>query len=82
MGQEAEAEARLRAFEGFTIDERLLAGAAADHIVLHCLPAHRGEEVSADVVDGPRSRIWPQAENRMHAARGLLWWLMEQDVGR
>lgn len=78
MGQEAEAEARRAAFEGYTIDQRLLEGAAADHIVLHCLPAHRGEEVAAEVVDGPRSRIWPQAANRMHAARGLLWWLMER----
>jgi ornithine carbamoyltransferase len=78
MGQESEREARLKAFEGYTIDERLLAGAAADHIVLHCLPAHRGEEVAAEVVDGPRSRIWEQAANRMHAARGLLWWLLEQ----
>ena len=78
MGQEAEAEARLKAFEGYTIDERMLADAADDHIVLHCLPAHRGEEIAASVVDGPRSRVWVQAENRMHAARGLLWWLMEQ----
>jgi ornithine carbamoyltransferase len=78
MGQEAETEARLKAFEGYTIDERMLSGAADDHIVLHCLPAHRGEEIAGSVVDGPRSRIWPQAANRMHAARGLLWWLMEQ----
>ena len=78
MGQESERDARLKAFEGYTIDERLLAGAADDHIVLHCLPAHRGEEVAAEVVDGPRSRIWVQAANRMHAARGLLWWLVEQ----
>ena len=79
MGQEAEAEARRAAFEGYTIDAQLLSGAAPDHIVLHCLPAHRGEEVAAEVVDGPRSRIWPQAANRMHAARGLLWWLLEQN---
>jgi ornithine carbamoyltransferase len=78
MGQEAEAEARRRAFAGFTVDERLLAGAADHAVVLHCLPAHRGEEVSAAVVDGPRSRVWPQAADRMHAARGLVWWLVEQ----
>jgi ornithine carbamoyltransferase len=78
MGQEAETEARLKAFEGYTIDSRMLAGAAPDHVVLHCLPAHRGEEIAAEVVDGPRSRVWAQAANRMHAARGLLWWLMEQ----
>ncbi|HSL57373.1 MAG TPA: ornithine carbamoyltransferase [Acidimicrobiales bacterium] len=81
MGQEAEAEARRRAFEGFTVDDRLVDAAAEGAIVLHCLPAHRGEEVAASVVDGPRSRVWPQAANRMHAARGLLWWLLEQ-VGR
>ncbi|QGG95207.1 ornithine carbamoyltransferase [Actinomarinicola tropica] len=78
MGQEAEAEHRLRAFEGYTIDAAMMRGAAEDHIFLHCLPAHRGEEVATEVVDGPRSRIWRQAENRMHAARGLLWWLLEQ----
>lgn len=78
MGQEAEAAARRRAFEGFTVDDRLLGGAAEHAVVLHCLPAHRGEEVSASVVDGPRSRVWAQAANRMHAARGLLWWLLEQ----
>lgn len=78
MGQEAEATDRLQAFEGFTITETMVSAMAADGIVLHCLPAHRGEEVTAEVIDGPRSRIWRQAENRMHAARGLLWWLMEQ----
>jgi ornithine carbamoyltransferase len=79
MGQEAEAEHRLRAFEGFTITETMLSAMSSSGIFLHCLPAHRGEEVSAEVCDGPRSRIWRQAANRMHAARGLLWWLMEQD---
>ncbi|MGY6502261.1 MAG: ornithine carbamoyltransferase [Acidimicrobiales bacterium] len=78
MGQEAETAARLQAFEGFTITEAMVSAMHPDGIVMHCLPAHRGEEVSAEVIDGPRSRIWPQAENRMHAARGLLWWLMEQ----
>jgi ornithine carbamoyltransferase len=78
MGQEAEAEARVRAFEGFTITAAMLDTMAGGGIFLHCLPAHRGEEVAADACDGPRSRIWRQAENRMHAARGLLWWLMEQ----
>jgi ornithine carbamoyltransferase len=78
MGQEAEAEDRLRAFEGYTITADMITGMATQGIFMHCLPAHRGEEVEADVVDGDRSRIWRQAENRMHAARGLLWWLMEQ----
>ena len=78
MGQEAQAATRLRAFEGYTITSAMLDTMSPNGIFLHCLPAHRGEEVAADVVDGPRSRVWPQAANRMHAARGLLWWLMEQ----
>jgi ornithine carbamoyltransferase len=81
MGQEAEAEARRRAFEGFTIDDRLIAKASPNAVFLHCLPAHRGEEVAASVVDGPQSRVWEQAENRMHAARAALWWLMDQAAG-
>jgi ornithine carbamoyltransferase len=76
MGQEAEADARRRAFEGFTIDARLLEGAAPHAVFLHCLPAHRGEEVAAEVIDGPQSRVWRQAENRMHAARGALAFLL------
>ncbi|MDG2026316.1 MAG: ornithine carbamoyltransferase [Acidimicrobiales bacterium] len=76
MGQEAEAEQRRRDFEGFQVDERMMGYASAGAIFLHCLPAHRGEEVSDDVLDGAQSRIWVQAANRMHAARGLLAWLM------
>jgi ornithine carbamoyltransferase len=72
MGQEAEREARLTAFAGFCVDEALVARAAPDVAVLHCLPAHRGEEISAGVVDGPHSVVWQQAANRMHAMRGLL----------
>jgi ornithine carbamoyltransferase len=79
MGQEDELGARLEAFAGFTVDEALMEQAGPEAIVLHCLPAHRGEEISADVVDGPQSRIWPQAENRMHAMRGLLSWLKQGD---
>lgn len=78
MGDEAEALARRRAFEGFTVDEALMAGAATDAVFLHCLPAHRGEEVSAAVVDGPQSLVWQEAANRMHVARGLLLWLFEE----
>lgn len=80
MGQEADAEARLRAFEGFTVDAALMAAAPAHAIFLHCLPAHRGQEVAAEVIDGPRSRVWHQATNRMHAARGALLWLLGQEV--
>ncbi|MEX1217545.1 MAG: ornithine carbamoyltransferase [Acidimicrobiales bacterium] len=77
MGQEAESDDRRKAFDGFTVDAKLMALAAPTAIFLHCLPAHRGEEVSAEVLDGTQSRIWSQAENRMHAARGALVWLME-----
>jgi len=76
MGQEQEAEARRTAFEGYTVDDALLGIAAPDAIFLHCLPAHRGEEVSGTVVDGPRSRVWPQAAHRMTAARGALAWVV------
>lgn len=76
MGQEDEAEQRVAEFAGFTVDERLLAAAKPHAVFLHCLPAHRGEEVTADVIDGRRSRVWEQAANRMHAARGAIAWLL------
>jgi ornithine carbamoyltransferase len=79
MGQEDESAARIEAFAGFTVDDPLMKKAAPHAIVLHCLPAHRGEEIAAEVVDGPQSRIWPQAANRMHAMRGLLAWLKRGD---
>jgi ornithine carbamoyltransferase len=72
MGQEAEAKARVSAFAGFTLDDELLRGARSDAMVMHCLPAHRGEEIAASVIDGPRSAVWQQAENRMHAQKALL----------
>jgi ornithine carbamoyltransferase len=78
MGQEAEADARREAFSGFEVDETLIARTAPAAIFLHCLPVHRGEEVAAAVVDGPRSRVWTQAANRLHAQRGLMLWLMER----
>ena len=77
MGHEAEAADRRLAFGGFTVDDALMDVAAPEAIFLHCLPAHRGEEVSDAVLEGPRSRVWQQATNRMHAARGALVWLME-----
>lgn len=77
MGREDEAARRRADFGGFTVDDALLTGVADDAIFLHCLPAHRGEEVSDAVLEGGRSRVWQQAENRMHAARGALVWLME-----
>ena len=72
MGQEAEQEQRARAFARFQVDEALMARAAADAIFLHCLPAHRGEEVSAAVIDGAQSRVWDEAENRLHVQKALL----------
>ncbi len=72
MGQEDEQTRRRAAFAGYTVDQALMAAAGPDARFLHCLPAHRGEEVSADVIDGPRSAVWQQAANRMHATRALL----------
>lgn len=72
MGQEEESEARLAAFEGFCVDEGLMEAVGGKALFLHCLPAHRGEEVTDAVIDGPQSVVWQQAGNRMHAARALL----------
>ena len=77
MGQEAESADRLKAFEGFMVTPDLMTIAQEDAAFLHCLPAHRGEEVAAAVVDGPQSVVWQQAENRLHAMRGLFLWLAE-----
>ena len=76
MGQETEAEARRNAFKGYTVDAKLMALANPQAIFLHCLPAHRGEEVTADVIEGPRSRVWDEAENRLHVQKALLATLM------
>jgi len=78
MGQEDEAAARRAEFSGFTVSAALMALAAPGALFLHCLPAHRGEEVAASVIDGPRSAVWQQAANRMHAQRGLLLWLLSR----
>jgi len=80
MGQEAQDDQRRRNFRGFTVDEDLLALAAPEAVVLHCLPAHRGEEITAGVIDGPQSVVWRQAANRLAAMRGLLWWLVDRPV--
>jgi ornithine carbamoyltransferase len=76
MGQEAEQQERIKAFKGFTVDAALMSHAQADAVFLHCLPAHRGEEVSAEVCDGPQSRIFDEAENRLHVQKAIMLWLM------
>ncbi len=76
MGQEDEQAARRQAFAGYTVDAALMRRAARDAIFLHCLPAHRGEEVAAEVIDGPTSRVWDEAENRLHVQRALMAVLM------
>ena len=76
MGQEEEAEARRAAFRGYTVDENLMNLADPGAIFLHCLPAHRGEEVTAGVIEGPQSRVWDEAENRLHVQKALLATLM------
>jgi ornithine carbamoyltransferase len=77
MGQEEERAARLVAFEGFTVDGDLVEQAADDAVVLHCLPAHRGEEITVGVLEGPRSWVWRQAAHRRTAMRGILAWVVE-----
>ncbi len=76
MGQESEKESRKQAFEGFQVDDALMAAAGPDACFYHCLPAYRGVEVAADVIDGPASRVIEEAHNRLHSARGLLAFLM------
>jgi len=82
MGQEEEQAKRAKAFAGYTVDETLMARAARDAIFLHCLPAHRGEEVSAAVIDGPRSRVWDEAENRLHVQKAVMAMLMAGSPAR
>jgi ornithine carbamoyltransferase len=76
MGQEAERKARLEAMKGFELNSERLADADPNAIVMHCLPAHRGEEITAEVIDGPSSVVWDQAENRLHAQKALMEWLL------
>jgi ornithine carbamoyltransferase len=76
MGQEQENEQRMRAFKHYQVNAEVMSQAANDAIFLHCLPAHRGEEVSAEVIDGPQSQVWEQAENRLHAQKALIEFLL------
>ena len=75
MGQEAQKEQKLKDFAGFTLDSELMSIASPKAIVLHCLPAYRGYEIAAEVLDGPQSVVWDQAENRLHAQKALMVWL-------
>jgi len=79
MGQEAEQKERLARFSGFMVDSQLMKHAKPDAMFLHCLPAHRGEEVSAAVIDGPQSVVFDQAENRLHAQKALMVRLMGRE---
>lgn len=79
MGQEAEQVARAQAFRGYMLDRNLLAVAKADAMVLHCLPAHRGEEIEEEVLEGPQSHVWDQAEARLHTSKAILTWALGSD---
>jgi hypothetical protein len=76
MGYEAENTLRMNAFQDWMIDEELMAVAKPDALFMHCLPAHRGEEVSAGVIDGPQSIVWEEAENRLHVQKALMEYLL------
>jgi ornithine carbamoyltransferase len=75
LGFEAENEQRLKAFADWQVDCDMMRAAKTDALFMHCLPAHRGEEVDAAVIDGPQSAVWDEAENRMHAQKGLMEYL-------
>ncbi len=80
MGQEEEQRVRERAFAGYTVDEGMMSRADKRAIFLYCLPAHRGEEVAAAVIDGPQSRVWDEAENRLHIQKAIMAALMEGEI--
>ena len=75
MGKELEHKQRESAFKDYQVDQKMMSHANSGALFMHCLPAHRGEEVTDDVIEGPQSRVFPQAHNRMHSARGLLSWI-------
>ena len=76
MGYEAENEARKKAFADWCVDAEMMAAARSDALFMHCLPAHRGEEVEAEIIDGPQSVVWEEAENRMHVQKALMEYLL------
>jgi ornithine carbamoyltransferase len=77
MGNESEQKQRESAFKGYQVDQKMMSAANSDALFMHCLPAHRGEEVSGDVIDGKQSTVWDEAENRLHAQKALLLYLIE-----
>jgi ornithine carbamoyltransferase len=81
MGFEAENEARKAAFADWCVDQEMMQAAQSDALFMHCLPAHRGEEVMAEVIDGPQSVVWDEAENRMHVQKALMEYLLIGRVG-
>ena len=81
MGYEAENEARMKAFVDWCVDADMMAAAQPDALFMHCLPAHRGEEVEAEVIDGPQSVVWDEAENRLHAQKALMEYLVLGRIG-
>ena len=80
MGQEEEQKHRLVAFQGMCVTSEVTGVAKPDHVILHCLPAHRGEEIAADVIDGPRSFVWDEAEARLHTSKAALAWVLGGDA--
>jgi ornithine carbamoyltransferase len=76
MGFEAENDVRKKAFARWCVDAEMMSAARPDALFMHCLPAHRGEEVSADVIDGIQSVVWDEAENRLHVQKALMEWLL------
>jgi ornithine carbamoyltransferase len=81
MGYEAQNEERRKAFVDWCVDEDMMAAARPDALFMHCLPAHRGEEVAAEVIDGPQSVVWDEAENRMHVQKALMEYLLLGRIG-
>ena len=77
MGQESELEIRRKAFQNYQVNESVVAMADKEAVVMHCLPAHRGEEITGEVLDGPRSVVFDQAENRLHVQKAILVWIMK-----
>jgi len=78
MGQESDSERRKRAFGGYCVTKDRVGLASSDVVVLHCLPAHRGEEIADDVIEGPRSFVWDQAEARLHTGKAVIIWALNK----